>query len=82
MPLGAAADFDVRDYGAKGDGVALDSPAINAAIDAAAAAGGGTVLLPAGRYLSFSIRLKSYCIYIVVCSGCRSECAIKCSIRI
>jgi len=51
--------FDVRKYGAKGDGKALDSPAINKAIDAAAAAGGGTVLLLAGTYRSFSIRLKS-----------------------
>lgn len=54
-----AAVFNVRDHGAKGDGVALDSPAINAAITAAAGAGGGTVVLPAGTYLSFSIRLRS-----------------------
>ncbi|WP_025560252.1 rhamnogalacturonidase [Sphingomonas sp. UNC305MFCol5.2] len=51
--------FDVRDHGAKGDGVALDSPAINVAILAAEAAGGGMVILPPGQYLSFSIRLKS-----------------------
>jgi polygalacturonase len=51
--------FDVRKFGAKGDGKALDSPAINKAIDAAAAAGGGTVLFTAGTYRSFSIRLKS-----------------------
>jgi polygalacturonase len=51
--------FNVRVYGAKGDGAAVDSPAINRAIDAAAAAGGGTVLFPAGVYLSYSIRLKS-----------------------
>jgi polygalacturonase len=51
--------LDVRDYGAKGDGIALDSPAINAAILAAEAAGGGTVVLPRGKYLSFSLRLKS-----------------------
>ena len=51
--------FDVRKFGAKGDGKALDSPAINKAIDAAAAAGGGTVLFSAGTYRSFSIRLKS-----------------------
>lgn len=54
-----AAVFDVKAYGATGDGVTLDSPAINKAIEAAAAAGGGTVVFPAGDYLSFSIRLKS-----------------------
>jgi polygalacturonase len=51
--------FSVRTFGAKGDGATLDSPAINRAIDAAAAAGGGTVHFPAGVYLSYSIRLKS-----------------------
>jgi len=60
---GAFADpasvFDVRKFGAKGDGQTLDSPAINRTIDAAAAAGGGTVFFPAGSYLSVSIRLKS-----------------------
>ncbi len=51
--------FDVRAFGATGTGRALDTPAINAAIDAAAAAGGGRVFVPAGTYLCFSIRLKS-----------------------
>jgi len=51
--------FDVKKFGARGDGKALDSPAINKAIDAAAAAGGGTVLFTAGTYRAFSIRLKS-----------------------
>lgn len=51
--------YNVRDYGAKGDGKTLDSPAINAAIEAAVADGGGQVFLPAGIYLSGSIRLKS-----------------------
>ena len=55
----AANSFDVREYGAKGDGKTLDSPAINAAIEACAAKGGGTVTLPAGNYLSGSIHLKS-----------------------
>ncbi len=51
--------FDIRTYGAVGDGKAIDSPAINKAIEAAAAAGGGTVLFPAGTWLCFSIHLKS-----------------------
>jgi polygalacturonase len=51
--------FNVRTYGARGDGSAIDSPAINRAIDAASAAGGGTVVFPAGVYLCYSIRLKS-----------------------
>ena len=51
--------FNVRSFGAAGDGKQLDSPAINRAIDTAAKAGGGTVLVPAGTYLCGSIRLKS-----------------------
>jgi len=52
--------FDIRTYGAVGDGKTVDTPAINKAIEAAAAAGGGTVLFPAGTWLCFSIRLKSH----------------------
>ncbi len=51
--------FDVRAFGATADGKALDTRAINQAIEAAAAAGGGTVRFRAGTYLSYSIRLKS-----------------------
>ncbi len=51
--------YDVRKFGARGDGSAVDTSAINAAIEAAAAAGGGTVRFPAGTYLSYSIHLKS-----------------------
>jgi polygalacturonase len=52
-------NYNVKDYGAVGDGKNLDSKAINKAIDVAANAGGGTVYLPAGNYLSGSIHLKS-----------------------
>jgi polygalacturonase len=52
--------YDVRAFGAKGDGKALDTPAINRAIEAAAATGGGTVSFPAGSYLCYSIHLKSH----------------------
>ena len=51
--------YDVKSFGAKGDGKTLDTAAINKTIDAAAAAGGGTVYFPAGSYLSVSIHLKS-----------------------
>lgn len=51
--------FSVRAYGAAGDGIAIDSPAINRTIEAAASTGGGTVYFPAGTYLSYSIRLRS-----------------------
>jgi len=52
--------YNVRSFGATGDGKNLDTEAINKAIETAAEAGGGTVYFPAGRYLSFSIRLKSH----------------------
>lgn len=52
--------FNIRSYGAKGDGVTLDTAAIQKAIDAASQAGGGTVFLPRGRYLSFTLRLRSH----------------------
>ena len=52
--------FNVREFGATGDGTAIDTPAINQAIDAAASAGGGIVVFPAGAYLSYSVRLKSH----------------------
>ena len=51
--------YNVKNFGAKGDGAHIDSPAINAAIEAASAQGGGTVYFPAGVYQSYSIRLKS-----------------------
>jgi polygalacturonase len=59
LPAGAATTFDVTTFGAKGDGKAIDSPAVDKAITAANKAGGGTVLFPAGTYLSRTIHLKS-----------------------
>ena len=59
LPPVFAFQFNVKDFAAAGDGKAVDSPAINKAIEAAAEAGGGTVYFPAGTYLCFTIRLKS-----------------------
>jgi polygalacturonase len=56
---GSAGVFDVRSFGAVGDGKAIDTPAVNRAIEAAVAAGGGTVRFPAGTYVCYSIHLKS-----------------------
>ena len=55
----ATSVYNVRDYGAKGDGKTLDHMAINKAIEAANADGGGQVVLSAGTYLCGSIRMKS-----------------------
>jgi polygalacturonase len=51
--------FNVRDFGAVGDGATIDSPAINKAIDHAASLGGGTVYFPPGTYACYTLRLKS-----------------------
>jgi len=58
VQLCTASAFDVRAYGAKGDGVAKDTAAIQKAVDAASAAGGGTVEFAPGTYLTGSIWLK------------------------
>lgn len=57
--IAAPGVFDIRDYGAKGDGKTLDTAAIQAAIDACSAAKGGKVLIPAGVFLSGTLQLKS-----------------------
>ncbi|HLL89392.1 MAG TPA: glycosyl hydrolase family 28-related protein [Tepidisphaeraceae bacterium] len=55
---GSPKQFDVLAYGASGTGTRRDTAAIQAAVDACAAAGGGTVVLPCGRYLSGTILLR------------------------
>jgi polygalacturonase len=51
--------YNVRTFGAAGDGATIDSPAINRSIEAASQSGGGTVYFPSGNYLCHSLRLKS-----------------------
>ena len=59
LPFTSQAEtFNVKKYGARGNGKKMDSPAIQKAIDACHKAGGGTVLVPAGTYLSATIVLK------------------------
>jgi len=54
-----AADWNVKDYGAKGDGKTFDTEAVQQAIDACTAAGGGRVVLTSGTFLIKPIMLKS-----------------------
>ncbi len=52
--------FDVRDFGAVGDGKTLDTAALQDAIDACHRAGGGTVRVPPGTYLTKPFALRSF----------------------
>jgi len=54
-----ASEYNVKEYGAKGDKMSKDTAAIQAAVNACSKAGGGTVYFPAGDYLSGKIRLLS-----------------------
>jgi hypothetical protein len=51
--------FNITTYGAKGDGKTINTSAIQKAIDACHASGGGTVLVPEGLFVTGSVRLKS-----------------------
>ena len=55
----SAGPFNILDYGAKNDGVTPATGAIRSAILAAKAAGGGTVYIPAGKYLTGPIEMVS-----------------------
>lgn len=61
--------FNARNYGAVGDGKTVDTPAINRAIEALAAVGGGTLVFPVGTYMCFTIRLRSK-INLYLGAGC------------
>jgi len=52
--------FDVKSFGAAGDGQSLDTGAIQKALDACAVAGGGVVSIPAGKFRSGSVFLHSH----------------------
>ena len=61
--------YNIRDYGAKGDGIALDTTAVQAAVDACTHDGGGTVLVPAGTFQIGSVELKSNVTLHIAASG-------------
>ncbi|MEM6966006.1 MAG: glycosyl hydrolase family 28 protein [Bacteroidota bacterium] len=52
-------DYDIVSFGAKPDGKTLNTKAIQKAIDAAHSSGGGRVVVPVGKFVTGSIRLKS-----------------------
>ncbi len=51
--------FNVRDYGAMGDGTTIDTMAVQKALDECGSAGGGTVLLPPGTYLCQPLEIRT-----------------------
>jgi hypothetical protein len=53
-------EIDVRDHGARSGADDIQTRAIQAAIDAAAANGGGTVVVPAGNFVTGAVRLRSH----------------------
>jgi Glycosyl hydrolases family 28 len=61
--------YNIRSYGAKGDGVTLDTAGLQAAIDACNRDGGGTVLVPAGTFLIGTVELKSYVTLHIAAAG-------------
>src|SRR5215831_13029197 len=59
LPKFSNKTFNIKDYGAIGDGQTLNTNAIEKTIDACAKAGGGTVIIPAGLWLTGPIQMKS-----------------------
>ena len=54
-----AKNIDITEYGAKGDGMTINTKIIQKAIDSCAMAGGGKVIIPAGTFLSGTVYLKN-----------------------
>lgn len=61
--------YNIRAYGAKGDGTTIDTAAVQAAIDACTRDGGGTVLVPAGTFVIGTVELKSNVTLHIAASG-------------
>ena len=61
--------YNIRDFGAKGNGDALDTAALQNAIDTCTADGGGTVLVPAGTFVIGTVELKSNVTLHIAASG-------------
>ena len=59
LPTFAERSFNVKDFGATGDGQTNDTPALNKAIEKCSAQGGGTIQFPAGKYMVASVHLLS-----------------------
>ncbi len=60
LGLALGATYSIADHGAVNDGKTINTAAIQATVDACAAAGGGTVLVPPGVWVTGSIQLKSH----------------------
>lgn len=58
-PNSAHGDFNITDYGAKGDSLTMNTSAIQQAIDDCTASGGGRVLVPPGKFVTGALMLKS-----------------------
>jgi polygalacturonase len=58
----SVASFNVRDFGAVGEGTNKDTVAFQKALDACAVSGGGEVLVPAGKYLIGSVQIGNHTI--------------------
>ncbi len=64
-----ARSYNIRDHGAKGDGITVDTAAVQSAIDACNRDGGGTVLVPAGDFQIGTVELKSNVTLHVTAAG-------------